>query len=543
MNSQIERIQLQPPEPTLDSLSFCQSTPESVRDWLNQQTKRNQHCFNQLHSALVEISQLKTSSVNRWELIELLRSEVYLLINSILLECKCQQENSDCINQPIRLLRALADCYKAVLSEVSNTSIQVTTDALPASLHRCMTELAQILYLTPVTAHTKGLWREMHQLFQLAVKNDVTRYTLSDSTVIKTRQLSIVDVYKRALLLSKTESFSFQEIKLINKALCLWVPHTRLTSSDKSNSYFIVDLNSDSGLQFNHPSRHSKTGLQLSLDVRVLIAHLRKLKTSSAQQQSSVLPPKLISLLLKKWGVTSQRTFKRYPNSINCQIHLGFEAIYQALSKASKRTEATSVAASLDNSQADSEDIWSSAYDAAPASSIGNANPDSIEFKFSGLYSRKELHPLQAKTVNSSANGYCLIMDVNDSDMSKPGTLIIIQEERQQRWLLGFIRWKKSAQNKLIMGVELTSAEVSPCQISPVTKVSSELSFSPAILASPADKPSPVLFCNEVLQNGMKFFIRNKNETQRGVTKEVFRHNSKVSMINFRLLEEPVLSL
>ncbi len=543
MNSQIERIQLQHPEQTLDTLSFCQSTPDNLRAWLNQHDKNSLSYSSQLHSALVEISHLKTSSVNRWELAELLRPEVYQLIGRILHDCKDQQVNPGSINQPAQLLMSLADCYKIIISQVISTSMQATMDSFAASIHRSMTELAQTLYQFPGNKNSEGLWHEMHQLFQLAIRSDLTNYTLTDKTVIKTRQLSISDVYKRALLLSKAEGFSFYEIKLINKALCLWVPHTRLTSSDKSSSYFFVDLYSDSGLKLKSPSEHSKNSHYLSLDVRVLIAHLKKLKSNSTPQKTSVLPAQLISLLLNAWGAPSQRVFKRYPNDTQCQVHLGFKAIYQALSTHQNRDKSV-LSETVENSNFGSEDIWASAYDTGPVSNISlNLAADSIEFCSSRIHSDTVFQAIKAKAVNSSASGYCLMIDNKLSDTASSRELIAIQEKDQTRWLIGLIKWRKTTQDKVVMGVELVSSEAAPCLVSPVTKVASSQSFNPAILTSATDKPSPVLFCNEVLQNSRKFFLKTDGEIRRCLTKQVSRQDPELSMITFRVLEEPVLTL
>ena len=547
MNSQIERIQLQHPAQTLDTLSFCQSTPDSVRAWLSQQDTNNQSCFSHLHSALVEISQLRTSPVNRWELAELFRPKVYLLISRIFHECKCKDQQKDkcCSDQPYQLLMKLADCYKVIISQITTTSLQTTLNAYSASIHRCMTEFAQLLCQTTDRTSTRQIWQEMHQLFQLAIKHSATNYTLTDNTVVKTRQLTIIDVYKRALLLGKAEGFSFQERKLINKALCLWVPHTRLTSSGKGESHFFIDLFSDSGLQLTSPSEGKKGKRHLFLDVRVLINHLKKLQANDDQSKHSVLSAQLISLLLKAWEQPSRRTYQRYPNNNQCQVYLGFNAIYRTLSKEGKSSQ-TSIPMEPGNNKSEDNDIWASAYDAVPITENHlKVASDNIEFNPFTMQPRPSLKAIQARSVNSSASGYCLIIGSDSEKRATQGELIAIQEQNQSRWLLGRIKWRKQKQGKLVIGIELFSAEVALCEISPITKTTSAQYFIPAILvsSSPEKGSFPVILCDQLLLDGAKFLLQKKGEIKRGLITRVLQQQPELSVISFRLLEEHVLSL
>ena len=112
----------------------------------------------------------------------------------------------------------------------------------------------------------------MHALYHLAAKSQLLDFVMEDSLTLRTRQLSLSDIYKRALLLSRSRFNQLRpsEIRQVNKALCLWAPHSNIEPVEKSRSHFVVNQDSDEGLLYTALSPGDSNSHLLALDSRLL---------------------------------------------------------------------------------------------------------------------------------------------------------------------------------------------------------------------------------------------------------------------------------
>lgn len=551
MDSQIERTQLLVPQRNLKALTFCSADAQSINEWLQALPKANlADCAEQLNSALQELAQCDIAAKALFPLVEQLRLVVYLISNQIQ-----RDELSDGILlsddqlQSLSLCQELHEnlllCYKAIIdSSLKNNDIDAF---IAAPVHRSISESLTILLL--MLEHYRSmperLWLEAHFLIDFAEKKQCQDSSLDDPQTSKARGLSILDQYKRMLLLSHCRSNQLQisEIRQVNKALCLWSPHGKLLDIIDSNCWFMVNTVADEGLHYALTEASIENKDLKGLDARVLSAHLKKVASSIDDNKPTALSKKLILHLASAWGAPTQRRHIRQADSGNCQVCYGSSSTHYYLSnKVLFDTMVSQYSGALGSGKSgftpDKTSVWDDAHDAENDEALISADKSSVQFK--SAKNNTPLYPcFSGSIVNTSASGFCLSLQSLPSALIIPGELIGIQEGNHQHWILACIRWVHIHEEKVILGAELLSANNKPCAITALKKTQDvshyQRSFLQPVVPSLSNQPT-LITPHIPFVSGMKFNLLEDGKVKKGQLLECIEATPCYSQFRFRLL-------
>ena len=552
MDAQIEKTQLQVPERNLKTLTFCSADAQSLNQWLQALPRTNlPDCAKKLGFALQELAKLNMTSRELFGLIELIRPVVYFISHQInrneltegivhteqqlSLLTKCQQ---------LHLL--LFTCYKAVV----DISVQKdeSDSSLVAPIHRAIADSHSLLLLMQehYRSMPEAVWLDTHTLLYIAEKNELLECSLDDPLTAKTRELTIIDQYKRMLLLSHCRSNKLRqsEIRQVNKALCLWAPHGKLTRQPDQNCWFMVNTLSDEGLHHaltetskNHP------GLK-GMDTRILSAHLKKVASSIDENKPATLSKKLIQHLASAWGAPIQRRHIRHEGSTSCSFCYGSSATHYYL--ANKQAFDDLVRLHSDSHKTgksgfiDKGDVWEDAHDVEQDENQPSEEKGSLDFET--VPDDTPLYPSFAgKILNTNASGYCLQVGATPDITLVPGELIAVQESAPGKWILATIRWVHAVDDsKVMLGAELLSANTKPCAITPLKKTRDASHYQRSFLQPliPALDNQPTLIIPRIpFTAGMKFILLEGGKIRKGQLLECIESTPSYSQYQFRLLE------
>ncbi|WP_252177619.1 hypothetical protein [Endozoicomonas sp. 4G] len=557
MDVQNERIPLQLPSQSLNSLSFSQTDVHAVHQWLSELPKTNRPLsFKSIGQALEELARLKVQPSLQWSLVEQFRPVVYFLIhqsqnqalkNIVTFNDAQQEEYNNCLKLLLRLLKV----YKVVVR--SSQSQQDPSSPLAAALHRSLAESASILlftceYYRPVP---ERVWLEMHTLYFTARGQNLKTFSLEDPITTKARKLSLSDLYKRALLLSRSRSNQLrpQEIRQIFKALCLWAPHSKLEPVENSRSHFVVNLDSDEGLLYSSLLEGEKNDHLLALDSRLLSAHLKKLSASVSEEKPGALTKRVIDHLTTAWSLPEQRKHQRQSSSDSCEICFGFSAVHYFLHDQQTFDEMVSGHIAQNKSgkstfsSNDSSDAWSEAHDAHTDEDTKMSTSTSPVHFTQQPDDQGSLYPTyKCSIINTCAGGYCLSTRSDLEHQLHTGELLAIREPGQKNWLLAAVRWVQvNDQKDLLIGLELLSASTKPCALTPLKKNVDATHYQRAFLLPvmpPVNDTSTLITPRVSFKSGLKFTLLQGGKIRKGQLLECVSSSPGYRQFKFRLLED-----
>ena len=554
MDDKVQLLSLEVPPRDSSSLTFASADSKSINNWLQALPKTNlPECSKQLCSALAELATFNMSAQELLTLVELFRPVVYYvsdqisrnkLSEGILLEK--EQQKFFILKQ--QLHESLLACYKAVIQIAVEKNIE-NNELLGKSLHRIFSDSCHLLLL--VLEHYRNLpkliWLEAHQLLQFAEQQQLEGMDFDDPQT-SVRKLTIIDQYKRMLLLSHSRSNQLQrsEIRQVYKALCLWAPHAKLLDSVEKNTWFIINTKTDQGLSYSLSEPDGSRPELRSLNTRVLSAHLKKVLTSIDESKPGSLSAKLLEHLASAWSAPAQRHHIRHESSGSYHVSYGSSAVHYYLSD---KTPFDDMVKHSDTSHAGKSgflpgkrDVWDDAHDAEQNEELTSSEEAPAEIQFETSNETKPLYPsFSAEAVNTSASGICLELLDSPETRLLPGELVAINENINDQWLLGAVRWVHAdAENRVQFGAELLGASTRPCAIAPLQKSQETSLYQRAFLLPviPAVTDQPTLITPRIpFSSGMKFMLLEGGKIRKGQLLECVETTSGYSQYEFRLLE------
>ncbi|WP_062260490.1 hypothetical protein [Endozoicomonas arenosclerae] len=556
MDVQNERIPLQLPPQSLNSLTFSQTDVYAVHQWLSELPKTDRaQSYKSINQALAELARLNVIPSLHWSLAEQFRPVVYYLIhqsqNQVLNDLVTfndaqQEEYKVCLQLLLRLMTV----YKVIIR--SSLNQQSSNTPLAAALHRTLAESASVLLFTCeyYRPAPERIWQEMHSLFSIARAQQLEAFSLEDTITAKARTLSLSDLYKRVLLLSRSRSNQLrpQEIRQIFKALCLWAPHSKLETSQSSRSHLVTNLDSDEGLLFSSQLEEENKDHLLALDSRLLTTHLKKLSASITEEKSGALPKRVVDHLATAWSPPSPRKHKRQISSDACEICFGFSAVHYFVHDQKTFDEMVSGHTTRNKSgkstfsSNDSSDAWSEAHD-AHRDDDEKLRKSTSPIHFTRSASQDPLYPVyNCSIINTSAGGYCLSTDIHLERQLRTGEMLAIRESGQKKWMLAAVRWiQVNHQKTMMIGLELLSAATKPCAITPLKKTAEASHYQRAFLLPvlPPVNDMPTLITPRVsFKSGLKFILLQGGEIRKGQLLECVSSSPGYNQFKFRLLED-----
>ncbi|MRI35442.1 hypothetical protein EOPP23_21000 [Endozoicomonas sp. OPT23] len=514
----------------VEPLNFSTATESELRGWLTRLLKIDfLAALNYLCDALDELVWIDLNAEKRWSLVEKFRAVSYTLLTRRLNVIDILTEEQYLVfEQTQRALMSLQMVNKAIVKSAKEQPEQ--DKALPAkALHRAMADSTTLLMLC-YTRHQpvpESLWHEVHLQYKQAKALKIEGFKLEDKTVSRDKILSIEEIYKRSLLLSRSRhnQLSYQDIRLINRALAHWVQHIQLVAMENHSSCFITDLDSDVGLSFTNSFNTEDDRHLLVLDASFLYDKIKKLAAIPSDKRSISLPDRILKHLVEAWNLSTGRKHRRVPAAGGIEICVGFEAVFYHLngeqSLENYLAEVADPADEMDQFSPDKHDVWSMAHGVGNSSSALMADMP-IEFAVPRKKKViKQHHPIYVcNIVNTCAGGYCLSAPVLTQNQLRSGELVAVREKGRKDWMLATVRWTqvKGVRN-LEMGLELLASGSKPCVIVPRKKGGNEREYQHAFLVPkvPAVNSEPTLITpRETFRGGLRFVLLYDDKVRKG---------------------------
>lgn len=342
----------------------------------------------------------------------------------------------------------------------------------------------------------KGMWHEIHLLYQLSEQNQFHEQKLLHAN----RAISIVGSYKRILLLSTANPNKLRqhEIELISNMFTMVSQMTQLDSDPTESHDFIVNLSSDTG------PFHSSL-LKSSMTARYRGISLDRAKAQIEQQLNNEIPEQsmfkidefTLNHLLGAWGEMATRTFARVDGEGMLEISIGMTATHHVISELLYDDEdieaelsGDQLIESLEGSLKDAVILEPNdeAYLSQPAESaqeqsdpgtimskptrgrLGHADEQNDEpYKFieqSKVDEPSADNTQQAAVINISPGGFCLELGSPLPKQTQAGEIIGLMEHGSDEhitWNIGAIRWmRRKKSGELDIGVQLIAPNAKP---------------------------------------------------------------------------------
>ena len=470
----------------LDSLSFCEASVRQLNNWVKNLPMVNiGETSRLLYHAIIEINQLNIQYQLRFELLELVRQPIYYVCSSL---SKKYLENSLVLDESQRkvanLSQALQDHlatgYKSVVREhMQQPQNSKHQDYAYRALHRCMSDLVpsilrsyQLYLPTPAL-----LWKEIHQLFQLAKALKLEEFCCADNLSVHKKELTIRQCYVRAILLSTCQPNQLQKSDLLKvyHSLELWINEVEYHDIVEDKDIILVDPDTDGAPIYRYLAKTTNLAQYHGLNTLSLIRKMHEYLNALSNGQTlpvvdmpKELDPSLLQHLIQSWGGMKQRAFSRFNADGEVEVCIGLTAMHfhlaggqslqQQLNRSDNQTERVNQFLKDHNDGLPSDDIWEKSYDAGK--NLLASNPESSPASNPITQQPKYKNIL----VNTSPRGYCLQWPSKPANNLETGEIIAIKESNLSHWNVGILRWiRLGKEGNTQMGVELISPNSHPC--------------------------------------------------------------------------------
>ena len=545
-------LRMELPARSLTTLQFCtdesDSNASNIKHWLSGLSATD-HIKNgdNLIQALDNLARLDVDPDELYKLVEMLRTPALstattlyqrYLKRNVVLDDKQQAKFNIC-----HLLHSeLAKAYQAVVQcclDQNNNG-----DCLASALHRSMTETAST-YMFQCLLYRQapdGLWLEMHKLYQIAKQNNYLHIQQADPFDSQSKMMPIEGLYKRALLLSRTDTnkLSASQIQQVWQILSIWSEHGKILSKSGLSLYFSANLTKDDGLNYALPKPDQEQEGVIGLDVRVLTAHLQKLKEE--QKASKAISKELIEHLLLSWGHIQKRSSPRQSAPSQCEICVGFSGLHYFLS--GKKNFDDIVAIHSSNSGKSSfddgdKDVWSSAHDTdlTEEERVKNIVSDKVvDFGFGDESIDKKLSSMTVDVANTSNKGLCLKIKSKLPQQVHPSELVGVRQSSGTPWTLYDVRWLGVCSEKeLTLGAGLLTSAVEAGAISLTQKTQDSTHFQRCLIL-PDPNALSLIMPNLSVKEGLKFDLIHNDVLKKGKLLKCIANHGIWSQFQIQLL-------
>lgn len=325
----------------------------------------------------------------------------------------------------------------------------------------------------------KGIWSQIHLVYSIARECESETFPVKIETSEGTFQSSIEHIYKRAILIGRSDPyhFSFRGVTRLFESLEEWPEMVRLTHEavvPKDYSMFIIDLNSDfPAAPYFQNSAEVADDHFLILDTTELMGRLNKELKSVMQGISGGLKGidqvqafermEILRHIVVSWGMHPIRKAEREDLSQDCKIVFGLTNIFSILHP------------DLDADEVDNIDFDSTAE---------------IQMVL-GVFQEKFGKSLDSnsfvsswKIVNESTGGYSLNHTDSSTRELRVGDILALRKSGERKWNICIVRWAMEGNNgQLQAGVFKIGTNAEPISMKPLEteKESVRLEYTAAL--------------------------------------------------------------
>ena len=567
-NSALQLLRV--PVPTQTQLSMCAPTAKAVSHWLSELPKANLgETARLLYQMLLELNQLHLSNEDRLTLLELIRPEVfsvcrhlerYFLGHAIVLDERARKVANLCQ----ALQNYLSVGYKLIaIRELREP--QGNTRLLGLAIERTLYGLHQILLRACQLYHPipDGLWLELHQLYQVALREQLTHIAQPEPQSHGQRPLSIEQSYMLALLLgcAQTNQIRQADIANLSEALEHWVELTRLNVGFSGQSLFVLHPKFDHGPRYRSLQSYPEPDQQIFLDTSALTQALSDFLKAPTTHTTALYIPQYFSIdvvthLAAAWGEIVERTFPRSPANGLRTVSVGMSAVHYNCAGQRAFNQLLKANAQDKPSYQEHErvDIWAKAIDAQnDAWTSAKLEYEEIAFESpTGTTSddptRSSYPSYDVTLINVSSSGYCFAWSEEVPPHLQSGELLGIQEPDSQGYAIAVVRWVRQIRGGgTHVGVELIAPRAYPCGLKLLRNGDSDSIFLRTLMLPAVEalsRPATLITPRLPFQEGSKVMLNQDGEQSRAVLGQRLAATASFSHFQFHKIElSPALTL
>ena len=562
MDNATTSLNLRVPEQTLDSLSFADSHEKGIGQWIANLPKANiGETARQLYQGLMEVNQLRIAPDKRLAMLELIRPEVhyvctalsrYYLGQSIVLEDRPRKV----ANLSQSLQNHLATGYKIVVSQEGSMKNRDRSEDLSLAIQRAMRALsgpllrAYQLYC-PVA---DGIWLEIHQLFQLALKRKLHQQSISDSESLGGKSLTIEQTYLAIMLLGTARPNQMRQSSMARLFSVLeeWSRMAALVEPESASALFIINPQMDCPPRYRSLVREEDLTGSLGLDTHRLVEAIKQYLLDGEGNNSRLHIPdglglELLQHVSESWGDLAERTFNRMPGRGELRITIGMSATHFHIAETSfsRFINAEDNNPFSDAAQRSRQDGWGSAFDGDQSVDWAGSSVEQINYAAEDGDDDEEnaenypVHNL--RIVNHSPGGFCLTWPREVPRQLQAGELLGVQEERDQGWSLAVVRWIRQVRGGgTQMGIELVAPHCTPCAAKLLRKTDHPSRYLRALLVpevTAIDRPATLLTPRLPFQVNNKVMLLLGGQEQRAQLVDRITATGSFNQFEYHLLE------
>lgn len=562
MDNATTSLNLRVPEQTLDSLSFADSHEKGIGQWIANLPKANiGETARQLYQGLMEVNQLRIAPDKRLAMLELIRPEVhyvctalsrYYLGQSIVLEDRPRKV----ANLSQSLQNHLATGYKIVVSQEGSMKNRDRSEDLSLAIQRAMRALsgpllrAYQLYC-PVA---DGIWLEIHQLFQLALKRKLHQQSISDSESLGGKSLTIEQTYLAIMLLGTARPNQMRQSSMARLFSVLeeWSRMAALVEPESASALFIINPQMDCPPRYRSLVREEDLTGSLGLDTHRLVEAIKQYLLDGETNNTRLHIPdglglELLQHVSESWGDLAERTFNRMPGRGELRITIGMSATHFHIAETSfsRFINAEDNNPFSDAAQRSRQDGWGSAFDGDQSVDWAGSSVEQINYAAEDGDDDEEnaenypVHNL--RIVNHSPGGFCLTWPREVPRQLQAGELLGVQEERDQGWSLAVVRWIRQVRGGgTQMGIELVAPHCTPCAAKLLRKTDHPSRYLRALLVpevTAIDRPATLLTPRLPFQVNNKVMLLLGGQEQRAQLVDRITATGSFNQFEYHLLE------
>lgn len=478
----------------------------SVERWIAELPRGNTGETSRLvFEALREVNRLELAWKDRMRFLEHLREPVNYVQQALVrrysgMALPLPEKTRRIVMLARTLYDEMAIGYKTAIEEMLGGSI-LTRDnkALTILIHRAVRYLSKSM-LTCYQTYTPlpdNCWFELNALYLHAEHKGIHQAPVHDEYNTLMPESSIARAYKQILLLALSSPYRLRqgEAEAIYAALARWAGHAHVTPYDApsaAQALFVVHMDSDQAPDYlAFDNRACSDELCRLVDTRQLTTVLiDELQRQEQGDTSCPLNAKLLSLLIRTWGVAPKRTFSRNESDASIEVVVGITVLHRILSRelgapqlSSSQTSSYESREVLDVNKENARDVWN-----IFSSETMRQNYEHYQSLIEEQEAHEETMPTLTveawKVRNESAGGYRLAMDPGNQSKVQVGNLIGLHSRSEKRhWEVGAIRWlRECSDNEVELGVQVLAPQARPLMASHKRTRANPASYQYALL-------------------------------------------------------------
>ena len=425
----------------------AETRPQKIRDFLARLPASPLEAVSALHDEMEILNRQKISSEQRFKALEIYREHITRLTDTL---GDTYRNASLPLSKEAKTYAAAAESlwlelsygYKLALTDQLNQLFSPSGRSVALTIYRAMESLRQLsmVYYETYFSVSGSIWRDWHQLYFHAAQESLHEIELQTDE----QSTSINLLYKQILLMSLADPqhLAPQDMELVADYIARFASHTQLQGLgilENPAGIFVIALDSDKPpvpyVKNVEQTDDSTDILFITVDLaRLVHQHLQMLQSGNIARNSGLPEAALDSkyqdmlvYLIKHWGVSPKRIYKRSNKNSRSQLGVGIIAAHYFVNNEQHYQQPVS---------AKDSDLMEGTLIAKPPVKASNW-----------------------QVVNVSANGTALRKLPSASAQVRVGDLLSIKSDAEKSWSVAVLRWATNGdQDQLDIGTQQISA-------------------------------------------------------------------------------------